>query len=215
MRLSAQAKGDMQPQTAVGSVGQAAASAEAEHHVAVPFSASNSKLAMWLFLASEVMFFTVLFGAYLIARFAHPEEHSLLNVPVTSLNTFLLLTSSFTVVRALAAIQRGDVVRFQRSLALTGLLGTVFVGIMFFEYMELSHHGLTITSDPFGFAFFTLTGFHGMHVIIGLIWLMVLFNRSLNGGFTRTRHFGVEFWGLYWHFVDVVWIFIFTVVYLL
>jgi heme/copper-type cytochrome/quinol oxidase subunit 3 len=200
----------MQQQTAAGIEHQAA-----HHAEAIPHSQDNSKLAMWLFLASEVMFFTVLIAAFVLARFSHPEEHALLNVPLTSLNTFLLLTSSFTVVRAIAAIQAGNMIKFQRSLALTGVLGILFFLIMMFEYTELGHHGVTLSSGPFGMAFFTLTGFHGFHVLIGLVWLAVIFNKALNGAYTRTNHFGVEFWGLYWHFVDVVWIFIFTIVYLL
>lgn len=180
-----------------------------------PFNPANLKLAMWLFLASEVMFFTVLIAAFIWARFTYPEAHALLNVPLTSLNTFLLLTSSFTVVRALAAIQSGNQIRFQRSLAMTGALGTLFFLIMMLEYTKLSQEGLTLSSGGFGFAFFTLTGFHGMHVLIGLGWLLVNFGKALNNGFSAERHFAIEFFGLYWHFVDVVWIFIFTLVYLI
>lgn len=190
-----------------------AAEHSAEH--GMEGSTENTKFAMWLFLASEVIFFTVLIAAYVVMRFRYPEEHHILNIPLTSLNTFLLLTSSFTVVRSLAAIQDGNVKKFQRSLALTGLIGIVFLAVQAFEYNNLSHEGLTLTSSPFGMAFFTLTGFHGTHVLIGVIWLLRVFWNAFNGKYTQHNHFGVELFGLYWHFVDVVWIIIFTVVYLI
>ncbi len=194
----------MHPDTAVSVVSESKAEGN-----------ENRKLAMWLFLASEVMFFAVLIAAFILNRFRYPEEHSVLNIPITSVNTFLLLTSSFTVVRALAAIETNDRKKFLRSLALTGLLGTVFLGIQMFEYSNLGHEGLTLSSGPFGTAFFTLTGFHGMHVLIGVVWLARVFWQAFNGKFTKDDYFGVEFFGLYWHFVDVVWILIFTLVYLI
>jgi heme/copper-type cytochrome/quinol oxidase subunit 3 len=190
-----------------------AAEHSAEH--GMEGSTENVKLAMWLFLGSEVIFFTVLIAAYVVMRFRFPEEHHILNIPLTSLNTFLLLTSSFTVVRSLAAIQDGNIKKFQRSLALTGIIGIIFLGVQAFEYTNLSHEGLTLSSGPFGMAFFTLTGFHGTHVLIGVIWLLKVFWNAFNGKYTQQDHFGVELFGLYWHFVDVVWIIIFTVVYLI
>ncbi|HVO41725.1 MAG TPA: cytochrome c oxidase subunit 3 [Aggregatilineales bacterium] len=175
----------------------------------------NRKMAMWLFLASECMFFAVLIASYIYASFKFPDQHAILNIPLTSLNTFLLLTSSFTVVRALAAIESGDRKKFVRSLALTGLLGSLFLFIQANEFSNLSREGLTLSSSLFGMAFFTLTGFHGAHVLVGVIWLVTVFLKAFNGGFSKNDHFGVEFFGLYWHFVDVVWIFIFSVVYLI
>ncbi|MCC7449046.1 MAG: heme-copper oxidase subunit III [Anaerolineae bacterium] len=187
----------------------------AEH--SVESSNENSKFAMWLFLASEVMFFTVLIAAYILVRFRPNglEEHHILNIPLTSLNTFLLLASSFAVVRALAAIQIDDRKKFLRSLALVGVLGVIFLAIQAYEYSHLGSEGLTLSSGPFGTAFFTLTGFHGFHVLIGVIWLFKVFWNAFNGKYTKDNHFGVEFFGLYWHFVDVVWILIFTIVYLI
>jgi heme/copper-type cytochrome/quinol oxidase subunit 3 len=177
---------------------------------------SNRKFAMWLFLGSEIMFFTVLLAAFILVRFTeHADEHSVLNVPLTSVNTFLLLMSSFLVVRALSAVQDGNQVKFQRSLALVGALGTIFLGIQMMEYSALGHEGLTLNSGQFGMAFFALTGFHGFHVFLGIVWCALVFRRAFNGEFTKDNYFGVEFFGLYWHFVDVVWIFIFTLVYLL
>ncbi len=201
------------------------ASAEAAQHVghsteasvehATGFGSENMKLGMWLFLASEVMFFSVLIAAFILNRFRYPEEHAVLNIPLTSLNTFLLLTSSFTVVRAIASIEEGNQTKFVRSLALTGALGTLFLLIQLFEYSRLGAEGLMLSSGPFGTSFFTLTGFHGTHVLIGLIWAARVFWNAFNGKYTQQNHFGVEFFGLYWHFVDVVWILIFTLVYLI
>jgi len=183
-------------------------------------SVENRKFAMWLFLGSEVMFFSVLIAGVLFARITHGAEHSALNIPLTSLNTFILLTSSFTVVRSLAAIEQGDRTKFLRSIALTIILGAIFLAGQAFEFNNLSHEGMTISgiaNDPnsiFGMAFFTLTGFHGVHVLVGVIWAIRLFINAFNGKFTQKDHFPVEFFGLYWHFVDVVWILIFTIVYL-
>ncbi len=178
------------------------------------YSVANSKMAMWLFLASEMFLFSVLIIAYIIARYAHPEEHALLNVPLTSINSFILLLSSFSVVWALSGIQSGNQTRLLRGLASVIVLGSIFFLLMMYEYAEMSHHGVTL-SHPFGMAFYALTGFHGAHVLIGLVYGVYVFNRAFNGVYTKENHWGVEFWGLYWHFVDVVWIFIFTVVYLI
>lgn len=204
----------MQQETAVPAVVATHASEAHAHHEVVPFSKNNSKFAMWLFLASEVMFFTPLIAANVWARTVQPEEHALLNIPITSLNSFILLASSYFVARAIGAIRNGNVVKMQRSLVLNLVAGLVFFLIMMTEYVELSHHGITLNSGPFGFAFFTLTGFHGLHVLIGCTWLTIVLNKAINGVYTKDNYFGVEFYGLYWHFVDVVWIFIFTIVYL-
>jgi heme/copper-type cytochrome/quinol oxidase subunit 3 len=178
--------------------------------------AENLKFAYWLFLSSESMLFTVLIAAYVFVRFnpLHNAEHAILNIPQTSLSTFILLTSSFLVVRALDAAKNGQIVKLQRSLALTVLFGVAFLGMQYLEYSHMGHEGVTLSSGPFGMAFFSLTGFHGFHVIIGVIWCFFLFNQSLAGKFGKERNLGIELFGLYWHFVDVVWIFIFTIVYL-
>lgn len=176
----------------------------------------NLKFAYWLFLSSESMLFTVLIALYVFVRFnpEHAAEHHILNIPLTSLSTFILLTSSFLVVRALDAAKNGLVVKLQRSLALTLLMGVAFLGLQAYEYSHMGHEGVTLSSGPFGMAFFSLTGFHGFHVLIGVVWCFVLFNQSLAGKFGKDRNIGIELFGLYWHFVDVVWIFIFTIVYL-
>jgi cytochrome c oxidase subunit 3/cytochrome o ubiquinol oxidase subunit 3 len=161
------------------------------------------------------MFFTVLIASFVLMRFRYPDQQHILNIPITSLNTFMLLASSFTVVRALAAIQNGNRTRFLRSLAMTALFGTAFLAIQVFEYSNLVHEGLTLSGSPFGMAFFSLTGVHGAHVLIGVLWLTRILWNGLHGKYTQDDHFGVEFFGLYWHFVDVVWILIFSIVYLI
>jgi cytochrome c oxidase subunit 3/cytochrome o ubiquinol oxidase subunit 3 len=161
------------------------------------------------------MLFASLIGTFLMAKRLYPEAGEHLNIPLTTFNTFLLLTSSWTMVRALASLQAGNIKGLQRELFLTMFLGAAFVGMMIFEYVELTHHGVTLTSDMYGSAFYVMTGFHGTHVAIGVIWLAWAFYKSLNGHFTPEKYIGIEILGLYWHFVDVVWIFIFPLAYLL
>jgi heme/copper-type cytochrome/quinol oxidase subunit 3 len=176
------------------------------------------KLGMWLFLASEIMFFTGLIGSYIVLRFSNldswPNPATVLNIPLTGINTFILICSSATLVLGLASIQRGYKEGLQVGLFLTVLLGALFLGIQMVEYQELIHEGFTISSSMFGSCFFTLTGFHGAHVFVGVIWLIVVLIRSFLGYFTPEEYAGVEIVGLYWHFVDLVWIILFTILYL-
>jgi heme/copper-type cytochrome/quinol oxidase subunit 3 len=179
-----------------------------------------AKFAMWCFLGTEVVIFGALIGRVLAIWFANPEAHALLTEPLASLllvslNTFLLLVSSLAVVLGLANIQAGNRAGLARWLAVTALLGATFVGIQAYEYSKLMHEGLIFGSSQFASAFYILTGNHGLHVIIGVIWCLVVVGRALAGGFTAESHLGVEIFGLYWHFVDVVWIIIFTLVYLI
>ena len=169
-----------------------------------------------MFLASEVMVFSVLIAMFLLFRVRSgvvPSE--VLNIPLTAINTFILLTSSMTVVQGLSAIQRGDQRKFRLWMILSLLLGTFFISAQIMEYRELIHGGLTISSSLFGTAFFTLTGFHGAHVIIGLCWLLAIIIQGLRGRFDARRNMPVEIFGLYWHFVDIVWILLFVIVYLI
>ncbi|MBI1978270.1 MAG: heme-copper oxidase subunit III [Candidatus Omnitrophica bacterium] len=177
------------------------------------------KLGMWIFLASEIMFFTGLIGSYIVLRFANlhtwPVPSTVLNIPLTGINTFILICSSATLVLGLASVQRGYQEGLQVGLFLTVLLGSIFLGIQMHEYQELIHDGFTISSSIFGSCFFTLTGFHGAHVFAGVIWLTVVLVRSFLGYFTPEEYAGVEIVGLYWHFVDLVWIILFTILYLI
>ncbi len=174
------------------------------------------KLGMWLFLASEVMFFGGLIGAFLHYKVNHPTtEAALLNPLLVGVNTFLLLASSYTVVRGLAAIQEGRPGRLAAYLGMTIALGAAFLAGQGYEFVSLYRGGMTLTSSVFGSSFFTLTGFHGLHVATGIAWALSTMVKALRGGYTAQEHAGVEVFGLYWHFVDIVWIVLFTVIYLL
>ncbi len=177
------------------------------------------KLGMWLFLGSEVMFFSGLIIAYLVLRFRSPNwpvPSEILDVPITALNTFFLIVSSYTVVRSLEAIRRGDVERLQSGLAQTLILGITFLSIQAYEYNHLiTVEGLSLNSSLFGATFFTLTGFHGFHVLIGVLVLLWVLAKAMRGEFSKENWIGVEIFGLYWHFVDLVWIILFTIVYLI
>ncbi len=176
------------------------------------------KLGFWIFLASECVFFASLIGSYLsLFDRAHsgPKPMEVFDIPLTTVSSFVLLTSSLTMVLAVAAIQHADVKAMQKWLLATVALGLVFLGFQAYEFTHFYHEGLTLTTSVFGSGFFTLTGFHGFHVLIGVIWLGVMYVYSLRGGITPAKAVKVEVAGLYWHFVDVVWIAIFTLVYLL
>ncbi len=178
----------------------------------------NRKLAIWTFIASEVMFFTGLIVTYMVMRgrsTTGPYPAEVLSVPLVAINTFVLLGSSFTMVTALSAIERGDTRGLRRWLSATAVLGLLFLSGQAFEFISLAREGASLSSNLFGATFFTLTGFHGMHVLVGVIWIMFVLARAFRGGVTQDNHLAVELVGLYWHFVDIVWIIIFTIVYLL
>jgi heme/copper-type cytochrome/quinol oxidase subunit 3 len=178
---------------------------------------STTKFAMWLFLASEAMFFAGLIAAYIVVRLASaewPVVADVLNVPLVALNTFILIVSSVTMVMAFAAIEAGDQRGLRRYLIATAGLGMIFLSIQAVEWRELLLEGTNAASNLFGSTFFTLTGFHGLHVLGGVAFLLYVIARAFQGRYTASEHGGVELMGLYWHFVDVVWIFLFTIVYL-
>ena len=186
----------------------------------------SRKVGMWIFLASDCMFFGSLIATYLIYRGraeelflagqgSGPLPHEILDIPYTSVSAFVLLMSSLTMVLALAAIQRNDQPRLRIWLITTALLGTVFIGGQYYEFTTFYHSELTLQHSLFGSSLFTLTGFHGFHVTLGVIMLLSLVFLSMRGGVTQRDAINVEIIGLYWHFVDIVWIVIFTLVYLL
>ncbi|MDX1683042.1 MAG: cytochrome c oxidase subunit 3 [Phycisphaeraceae bacterium] len=191
------------------------------HGSVLQLGVHNGKIGMWLFLASEVMFFTGLIGAYIVLRaqqitWANPSES--LNVPLTAANTFLLICSSVTLVWGLQAIQAGDRRTGNIGLLLTTLFGAIFVGVQAFEYYELIYHrGMVPSSDLFASCFYTMTGFHGFHVLVGVIAMGVITVMGFMGKFgpEYENHAIVELTGLYWHFVDLVWIILFAIVYLM
>ena len=178
----------------------------------------HRKLLMWLFLGSDCLFFGSLISTYMIYRgrsISGPLPHQIFDIPYTSVSAFVLLMSSLTMVLALAAIQRGDLRGLRVWLVATALLGTVFLGGQFYEFSSFVHEGLTLSSNLFGTTFFVLTGFHGAHVTVGVLILLSLVVVSLRGGLPQEESLTVELAGLYWHFVDIVWIVIFTLVYLI
>jgi cytochrome c oxidase subunit 3 len=178
----------------------------------------SRKLAFWAFIGSECLLFGSLISTYLVYKgrsTSGPTPHEILNIPVTSVSTFDLLMSSLAMVLALAAVSRGDRLWARVWLGTTAFLGLVFLGFQAYEFSSFVREGLTIKTNLFGSTFYTLTGTHGTHVAVGVLWLLTLLVRSFQGKLGPDKALNVEIAGLYWHFVDVVWIVIFTVVYLL
>jgi len=183
---------------------------------------SNPILGMLLFITSEVMFFSGLFAAYFSTR-AHElgtqpwqNGQALLNpLSLILVATIILISSSFTCQFAVWAIRRGDRTGFLRNIAITFVLGIVFLLLQAYDYSLLFGEGLTLSSSMFGTTYFTLTGFHGAHVFGGVLMLGVVLYRGTAGQFSARHHDAVEAVSFYWHFVDVVWIILFTVLYLL
>jgi cytochrome c oxidase subunit 3/cytochrome o ubiquinol oxidase subunit 3 len=177
----------------------------------------NRKLLMWLFLGSECLFFGSFIAAYMLYRNRNiqgPYPDELFDIPFTSVSSFVLLMSSLSMVLALAAIQGGDVRRMRIWLLATSLLGMLFLGGQAFEFTEFYREGLRLDTNMFGTTFFVLTGFHGAHVTVGVLILMSMWGASFKGKITQENAINVELAGLYWHFVDIVWIVIFTMIYL-
>jgi cytochrome c oxidase subunit 3 len=193
-------------------------------HAAAPHAHYTStgldsrKLGFWAYIGSECLLFGSLISTYLVYKgrsVSGPTPHEIFNIPVTSISTFDLLMSSLAMVLALAAVTRGDKLWSRIWLGTTALLGAVFLGFQYYEFSSFVREGLTIKTNLFGSTFFTLTGTHGAHVAVGVLWLTTLLVRSFQGKLGPDKALNVEIAGLYWHFVDVVWIVIFTVVYLL
>jgi heme/copper-type cytochrome/quinol oxidase subunit 3 len=177
----------------------------------------HRKVLMWAFLASDCLFFGSLISTYLVYQgrsTVGPTPEEIFSIPITSISTFVLLTSSLAMVLALAAIQRNDIKGLRLWLFMVVLMGATFLSFQGYEFLTFRHEGLTPTTSVFGSTFFTLTGFHGAHVSVGVAWLLGLLLYSFKGGLKRENSLQVELAGLYWHFVDIVWIIIFTVVYL-
>lgn len=210
-------------------------------HPATSTGLDNKKIAIWAFIGSECMLFASLISTYLIYKgrsVVGPYPHdaclppacstplkAILNIPVTSASTFVLLMSSLAMVLALAAVETKDQPKHTLSerilgssklwLWMTAILGVTFLGCQAFEFTSFVHEGLTIRTNLFGSSFFTLTGFHGAHVTAGVIWLLTLLAIDYRRGLGPKDAINVDMAALYWHFVDVVWIAIFTLVYLI
>jgi heme/copper-type cytochrome/quinol oxidase subunit 3 len=178
---------------------------------------SNEKLGMWVFLGSECLLFGALISTYLLYhdRSVEGPGPEIFDIPFTSVSSFVLLMSSLTMVLALSALHRGDEERNRLWLLTTALLGSIFLAGQVYEFTSFYREGLGYTTNIFGSSFYTLTGFHGVHVTVGIIMLMSLLVISLRGNLSSEKAETVEIIGLYWHFVDVVWILIFAIVYLI
>ena len=181
----------------------------------------NAKLGIWLFLASEIMLFGGLFSAYILLRVGSPvwppsgETH--LNIPLATLNTFNLILSSWTIVKSWVALKENDIKGFKMFMGITLLCSLLFLVIKYFEYTAKFHHGIFPSTDNFFGIYFTLTGLHGLHVIGGLILNYYHWGPGLKMWEKEPERFTnrIEVAGLYWHFVDLVWIFLFPILYLL
>jgi heme/copper-type cytochrome/quinol oxidase subunit 3 len=181
----------------------------------------NAKLGIWLFLASEIMLFGGLFSAYILLRVGSPvwppsgETH--LNIPLATLNTFNLILSSWTIVKSWIALKENNIKGFKMFMGITLLCSILFLVIKYFEYSAKFHHGIFPSTDNFFGIYFTLTGLHGLHVIGGLIVNYYLWGPGIKMWDTEPERFTnrIEVAGLYWHFVDLVWIFLFPTLYLL
>ncbi|HEX5938715.1 MAG TPA: cytochrome c oxidase subunit 3 [Actinomycetota bacterium] len=177
----------------------------------------HTKLAMWLFLASECLLFGALISTYVLYRGRSetgPFPADVFDIPYTSVSSFVLLASSLTMVLALSSAQQGDTGRMRLWLLATAILGMTFVGGQVYEFTVFAHEDLYLTRNLFSTTFFVLTGFHGVHVTVGILMLLSLVGMSYARRLPADPSFPIEMVGLYWHFVDIVWIVIFTVVYL-
>jgi cytochrome c oxidase subunit III len=181
---------------------------------------NTALLGMLLFIASEVMFFAGLFAVYFNIRASHPTwppegaEHFGAN-PIVFVATFILIVSSFTMQWGIWRIRRNDRTGMNRALIVTLVLGVAFLILQGIDYSVLYGEGIRLNSGIFGSLFYTMTGFHGAHVFGGVVGISVMLLRGLAGQFSARHHVAVEAVSIYWHFVDVVWIALFTTLYIL
>lgn len=177
----------------------------------------HRKFAMWVFLGSEFLFFGAFISTYLLYhnRTNGGPGVELFDIPFTSVSSFVLLMSSLTMVLAHAAHAKGDMRRTRLWLYATALQGMVFIGGQVFEFTTFVKEGIGLTTSPFSSSFFVLTGFHGVHVTVGILMLLSTAALTKIGRITPEEHVKTEMIGLYWHFVDIIWVIIFTVVYLI
>ncbi|MEO8607904.1 MAG: cytochrome c oxidase subunit 3 [Chloroflexota bacterium] len=179
---------------------------------------ANTKLAMWFFLGGEVILFAALILTFLMFRIQYASDYAIfrqfLNLPLVAINTLILVTSSFFVVRALQAIKQNNQRGLVRNLLVVFALGAIFMGGQAYEWSTLFNNDI-LPITTFGAPFFVITGIHGSHVLIGMAWACFVTMYGLRDTYSNQEFSGVEFFGLYWHFVDIVWIVLFSVIYLL
>ncbi len=184
---------------------------------------NNSKLGIWVFLASEIMLFGGLFSAYVFLRMAAPVGDfaywgSKLSIPMATVNTLVLISSSVTVIMSWASLKMKDFEKYKMYMGLTLLCALIFLVIKYFEYTGKFHHGIYPSSSTFMGIYFTLTGLHGLHIIGGMIvmgYFWLPFGNKMWQSDPERFTNRIEVAGLYWHFVDLVWIFLFPILYLL
>jgi len=203
---------------------QTAHSATHDAHGHGAARAENLKFAMWAYLASEVIIFTTLIATYMVYALSNRdvvhEVHEASGILLVAANTFLLLSSSWAMVMGLRAIQLGNRDGLIKWMWITAILGTIFVGLQYVEYRLLSEAGVTLyhtdgALSEFGARFYAPTAFHGAHVIIGVLWALYIIWNARRGAYSAENNIGIEIFGLYWHFVDVIWIILFGLLYLL
>ena len=205
-----------------------AAHAASPAHIDTSTGLDSRKMAFWTFIGSECLLFGSLIATYMAYKGRSLNEpyphdivvngkfyHGILNIPLTSFSTFILLMSSVAMVFALFNVQRGVRRWATFWLFMTAFGGSIFLGCQVYEFTNFYREGLTLKSNLFGSTFFVLTGFHGAHVTVGIIYLITLGVMALRGRIGPERTLNVEIAGLYWHFVDVIWIVIFPLVYLI
>jgi heme/copper-type cytochrome/quinol oxidase subunit 3 len=179
----------------------------------------SGKLGMWVFLASEVMLFGSFISSFIVLRMGSSNfgvpPHEIMGRGLATLNTFILISSSVAMVLALSAVQDNDVKAFARWMWSAMGLGGLFLCIKMFEYHHKIHEGLTISSSLFGSFYFTMTGIHALHMIAGLVFNGYILHQGLKGRWNGGNWARVEYAGLYWHFVDLVWVVIFPLFYLI
>jgi cytochrome c oxidase subunit 3 len=197
-------------------------------HIDTSTGLDSRKVAFWCFIGSECLLFGSLIATYMAYKgnsINPPYPHhivkngvayeGILNIPLTTASTFILLMSSVMMVLALNAVQKGDRKGSVLWLGMTALFGSIFLGCQVFEFTHFYHEGLKLSTNLFGSTFYVLTGFHGAHVTVGVIYLITLMSLALRGKLGPEKTLNVEIAGLYWHFVDVIWIVIFPLVYLI
>ena len=192
--------------------------AHAAEHEYTTTGLSHRKLLMWVFLGSDCLFFASLIATYMVYRgqsINGPYPIDIIDVPITTISTFVLLMSSFAMVQALAATNANDQRGIRIWLLATAILGSIFIAFQVYEFNAFKNEGLTLGTNLFGATFFTLTGFHGAHVTLGIVWLVSLLILGMKGRLGPATSLDVEICALYWHFVDIVWIVIFTLLYLI
>jgi heme/copper-type cytochrome/quinol oxidase subunit 3 len=191
------------------------------HHAAHPPTSTGLntwKVGFWVFMGSETLFFGTLISTYMVYKGASvtgPYPADVLDIPLTTISTFVLLMSSLAVVIALDFLRRGKRTGALAATMAIIVLGAAFLGFQAYEFTHFYHVGLTLQQNMFGSTFFVLTGFHGAHVTVGVIWLLILWVDMFRGKLRPENSLRLEIAGLYWHFVDIVWIAIFTLIYLM